>query len=120
MKGVHPVKKALVQGFLMVMACTQCGCGETGGSAASHSHATTAPASAAAPASVQPLIQAPKAADWCKEHGVPESVCTKCNPALVADFQKKGDWCQSHALPESQCVKCNPALEAKFKAMAPK
>jgi cobalt-zinc-cadmium efflux system membrane fusion protein len=120
MNGVHPVKKMVVHGFLMVMACTQCGCGETGGSAASHSHATTTTASASAAAPVQPLVQAPKAADWCKEHGVPESVCTKCNTALVADFQKKGDWCKSHGLPESQCIQCNPALEAKFKAMGPK
>lgn len=58
--------------------------------------------------------------DWCAEHGVPEAVCTRCNPKLIADFKKKGDWCKEHNLPESQCVKCNPKLEAKFKAMAPK
>lgn len=67
-----------------------------------------------------PLVSQPKAADWCKEHTVPESVCTKCNKDLIADFKKKNDWCKEHDLPESQCTKCHPDLEAKFKAMAPK
>ena len=59
-------------------------------------------------------------ADWCAEHGVPESVCTKCNPKLIADFKQKGDWCKEHNLPESQCVQCDPTLKEKFEAMAPK
>lgn len=67
-----------------------------------------------------PLLQKKEVADWCKEHSVPESICTRCNSELIADFKKKGDWCKSHDLPESQCVKCHPELEAKFKAMAPK
>lgn len=67
-----------------------------------------------------PLIQKKEVADWCGEHGVPESVCTRCNASLVADFKKKGDWCAKHDLPDSQCFKCHPELEAKFKAMAPK
>ncbi len=67
-----------------------------------------------------PLVPKKEVADWCKEHGVPESVCTRCNSELVADFKKKGDWCSKHDLPDSQCIKCHPELEAKFKAMAPK
>jgi hypothetical protein len=59
-------------------------------------------------------------ADWCAEHGVPESVCTRCNPKLIADFKEKGDWCKEHNLPESQCIKCDPSLKEKFEAMAPK
>ncbi|GMU82418.1 MAG: hypothetical protein AMXMBFR47_22890 [Planctomycetota bacterium] len=60
------------------------------------------------------------AEDWCHEHGVPESICTRCNAKLIADFKKKGDWCKEHNLPESQCVKCDPMVADKFKAMAPK
>ncbi len=56
----------------------------------------------------------PEGVDWCAGHGVPESACTKCNPALVEKFKAKGDWCAEHALPESQCVKCNLAA-AKLK-----
>ena len=49
--------------------------------------------------------------DWCTEHGVPESQCTKCNPDLIAAFKATGDWCVEHALPESQCTLCNPDLK---------
>lgn len=48
--------------------------------------------------------------DWCAEHAVPESMCTRCNPSLAAAFQASGDWCPEHGLPESQCKACNPGL----------
>ena len=46
----------------------------------------------------------------CIEHGVPEALCTKCNPALIAAFKATGDWCAGHSVPESQCTICNPDL----------
>ena len=49
--------------------------------------------------------------DWCGEHQVPESLCTRCNPSLVAAFQATGDWCAEHNVPESQCRICNPELD---------
>jgi hypothetical protein len=49
--------------------------------------------------------------DWCAEHQVPESQCTRCNPDLIAAFKATGDWCEEHGLPESQCLKCNPELK---------
>lgn len=49
--------------------------------------------------------------DWCGEHAVPESMCTRCNPALIAAFQATGDWCAEHDRPESQCLICNPDLQ---------
>ncbi len=48
--------------------------------------------------------------DWCVEHAVPESMCTRCNPSLNPAFQATGDWCAEHGLPESQCRACNPDL----------
>jgi hypothetical protein len=54
---------------------------------------------------------------WCDEHGVPEEVCTRCNPKLVADFKAKGDWCKKHECPESQCFICHPEKEAEFAAL---
>jgi hypothetical protein len=54
---------------------------------------------------------------WCDEHGVPEEVCTRCNPKLVADFKAKGDWCKLHECPESQCFVCHPEKEAEFAAL---
>jgi hypothetical protein len=49
--------------------------------------------------------------DWCGEHEVPESLCTRCNPSLVPAFKATGDWCEEHGLPESQCLACNPDLK---------
>jgi cobalt-zinc-cadmium efflux system membrane fusion protein len=44
----------------------------------------------------------------CVEHGVPEALCTKCNPALIPVFEARGDWCGEHGFPESICPTCNP------------
>lgn len=49
--------------------------------------------------------------DWCDEHHVPESQCTRCNPELIAAFKATADWCDEHGLPESQCLKCNPHIK---------
>lgn len=48
--------------------------------------------------------------DWCADHAVPESVCTRCRPELVEQFKADGDWCLPHDLPESQCRLCNPDI----------
>ncbi len=47
------------------------------------------------------------------EHGVLESLCTKCNPKLVTIFQAKGDWCAEHGFPESVCPICHPERGGK-------
>ncbi|TNF25508.1 MAG: efflux RND transporter periplasmic adaptor subunit, partial [Deltaproteobacteria bacterium] len=47
-------------------------------------------------------------ADWCGGHGLPESMCTKCNPEFVARFEAAGDWCAEHGFPESACPTCHP------------
>lgn len=49
--------------------------------------------------------------DWCDEHQVPESMCTRCNPELISAFKATNDWCSEHGLPESQCKLCNPNLK---------
>ena len=50
-------------------------------------------------------------ADWCEEHGVPETACTRCDPSLVPAFKAVGDWDEEHGLPKSQCLKCDPSLK---------
>lgn len=67
-----------------------------------------------------PQETAAAAPDWCAEHEIPESICTKCNKNLIAEFRKQGDWCKEHDLPESHCTICNPELKEKFAAMKPK
>jgi len=48
--------------------------------------------------------------DWCAEHAVPESACTRCNPTLIEQFKTSADWCGPHDLPESHCRLCNPDI----------
>ncbi len=57
--------------------------------------------------------------DWCDEHQVPESLCTRCNPKLIAAFKATGDWCDEHSVPESQCKLCNPDLKIERPPRAP-
>jgi len=45
--------------------------------------------------------------DFCAEHGVPESLCTICNPGL----KERLEWCGGHGLPEALCTVCNPELK---------
>jgi len=58
------------------------------------------------------VAQFKAAGDWCTPHGVPESMCVLCNPALIPEFKAKGDWCAGHGLPESLCPLCNPSVAA--------
>lgn len=44
------------------------------------------------------------------DHKVPEKVCVKHHPELVAQFKRAGDWCGPHSVPESQCLLCHPDL----------
>ena len=64
----------------------------------------------------KPVAATAAPADWCGEHGVPESVCTRCNTSLISQFKAKGDWCDKHDRPDSQCFVCHPEHEAKFAA----
>lgn len=87
--------------------------------ACSNTSSTDKAATSAAPAKVEGKSDAHAPAsvmpgshdDWCGEHGVPESQCTRCNPKLIPAFKASGDWCAEHDLPESQCLKCNPDLK---------
>ena len=79
---------------LVLAACSK----EPSGTPAAEGHASPA----AVPGSYE---------DWCGEHQVPESQCTRCDASLSAAFQATGDWCKEHGLPESQCKQCNPGLE---------
>lgn len=57
---------------------------------------------------------------WCGGHGVPESVCTRCDASLIPKFKEAGDWCAEHGLPESQCTICNPQVREKWAALRPR
>ena len=78
---------------------------------------TTPGPAAAPPAAKQGPTHAPSGVqpgsheDWCGEHQVPESMCTRCNASLIPAFKATQDWCKPHGLPESQCLICNPQLK---------
>lgn len=86
---------------------TGTGAGTTG--ASQQTTAATKPAT-------KPIIPVAQMEDWCREHGMPESICVQCNASLAAAFKEKGDWDDQHNLPKSQCVQCDPSLKEKFAA----
>lgn len=103
----------------MVVALSTAGCdngeGEMNTGATGGTNTESQVAEQPKPAT-QPIIPLAQIADWCPEHGVPESVCTRCNEALIAEFKAKGDWDEKHNLPKSQCFECDPSLKQKFAA----
>lgn len=111
------VRSFVIRGALYAFCLLGTGCPDSSSQQQPPQPTTAAPTASEAPKA--PLVPQRQAADWCREHAVPESICTRCNTALIADFKAKNDWCNEHNLPESQCFACHPELEAKFKAMAP-
>ena len=93
--------RSLIVPFLVIaLGASAGGCTEEEDGGATRASGEHAPASAV-PGSHE---------DWCAEHEVRESLCTRCDPSLVPAFQATGDWCAEHGLPESQCLACNPEL----------
>ncbi len=87
---------------LVILLVSASGCGRREADLA-----TAATQVAAAPTSE------PREAGICKEHGVLEALCTKCNPKLAPVFQARGDWCAEHGFPESICPICHPERGGK-------
>lgn len=95
---------------MLALALCACGSEQPDGDSPSTSEAeTTHATSEAVPGSYD---------DWCGEHQVPESLCTRCNPDLIPAFRATGDWCEEHGQPESQCLLCNPGLRIQRPAQA--
>ncbi len=82
------------------------GCGDTSKDAGRASSEQASGSSAQTTAS----IVSGSYEDWCEEHQVPETACTRCDPSLIPAFKATQDWCEEHVLPESQCRDCNPNL----------
>ncbi|MCK6545521.1 hypothetical protein L6R52_06600 [Myxococcota bacterium] len=106
--GPSSVKNLILAGLLSLGAALATGCKSDAPKPAEPAKsAEPAKAATHAPAGVEPGSHE----DWCGEHAVPESLCTRCNPQLAAAFKATGDWCEEHGLPESQCKLCNPGLK---------
>ncbi|MBK9258210.1 MAG: hypothetical protein IPM54_00050 [Polyangiaceae bacterium] len=104
------MQRSVILSLLVALALVAPACSKDSAS-------TAKPEPSAAQAAKQDGTHAPSTVkpgsheDWCGEHGVPESQCTRCNPELIPAFKATGDWCAEHAVPESQCLKCNPNLK---------
>jgi hypothetical protein len=98
---------------LSVTLSVTAGCSRESGDADRRAPAPAASERAPAPAAGHAAtgVKPGSHEDWCGEHEVPESQCTRCNPDLIAAFKATGDWCAEHGLPESQCLACNPDLK---------
>ena len=94
--------------FIVTLSYAAIGCDDQN-AAAPAAPATVRPAPA-----TQPLVAIPQMIDWCREHGMPESICVQCNASLAASYKEKGDWDEQHGLPKSQCFQCDPSLKEKF------
>ena len=87
----------------------------SGSAAANEPNAGSAPAIGPQSSAVEPTLDN----GWCAGHGVPESVCTRCNASLISRFKEAGDWCEEHGLPESQCAACYPKVEVEWAKLNP-
>jgi hypothetical protein len=100
--------------ILAITATGITGCAKDGDSKSTPAGESKTPVTKAATADKEPAapdVVPGSHEDWCDEHQVPESQCTRCNPELVAAFKATDDWCDEHGMPESQCTKCNPDLK---------
>jgi hypothetical protein len=95
----------------VVMASSGCGSkGTQSQTTRSEALAPAAPPAGAGHAEVAAVVPG-SYEDWCDEHGVPESQCTRCDPSLIPAFQASNDWDAQHGLPMSQCTIHDPNLK---------
>ena len=103
------MKNLTITLLLVLISPLSLGCNRDSGAPSAEPKAVAATAEATRHAS--PAATPGSHEDWCDEHQVPESQCTRCNPSLIAAFKATGDWCEEHGLLESQCRICNPDLK---------
>ncbi len=98
---------------LATLAALSVGCSGPPKTASESSQAPPAAASAEAEGNrdASVAVVAGSYEDWCEEHQVPETQCTRCDPSLIPAFKAAGDWDEEHGLPKSQCLKCDPNLK---------
>ncbi len=96
--------------LLFAFACAQPG-QEDAGQKSRPTASASKPAAEPGPGHAAAGVKPGSHEDWCGEHEVPESLCTRCNPALIAAFKASNDWCAEHERPESQCLICDPDLK---------
>lgn len=94
----------------VVMAAAGCGSKGTQSQTTQNEVAKPAPPTGEGHADVAVIVPG-SYEDWCDEHQVPETQCTRCDPSLIPAFQAANDWDAEHGLPMSQCTIHNPNLK---------
>lgn len=102
-------------GLLLLVGCKRQESSASGGNAAGVAGLASGRPVGPTSSAVKPTLDQ----GWCNGHGVPESVCTRCNASLIPTFKEAGDWCSEHGLPESQCTVCHPEVAAEWARLAP-
>ena len=109
------MKSASLLWAVAVAACFVAGCGGSGTSSDAKSAGEPAATRAATPPAgdghAATGVVPGSYEDWCEEHQVPESQCTRCDPSLIPAFQAANDWDAAHGLPMSQCTIHDPNLK---------
>jgi hypothetical protein len=112
------MKRVSLTWAVAVVALIVAGCGGSGTSSNTTSSSASSGAAPATPAATPPAGEGHAAGivpgsyeDWCAEHGVPETQCTRCDPSLIPAFKAANDWDEEHGLPMSQCTIHNPNLK---------
>lgn len=105
--------KATIVGCAALTALLLLGCGRGGNETPSAASESAAEAPATPPTGeghADAGVVPGSYEDWCAEHEVPESQCTRCDASLIPAFQASGDWDADHGLPMSQCRIHDPNL----------
>lgn len=106
------MRHASASGFMVsaLVLSALCACGEKNEPPppAEQSASATPTTAVDQPIHAPSIVEPAPVADWCGGHGLPESMCSKCNPELIPQFKAADDWCGEHGFPESACPVCNP------------
>ncbi len=105
------MKRFLCLAFLVFATAAAAGCSTQDQTNAREPEGSTAVESSEGPVSGHAAGIVPGSPeDWCEEHQVQETMCTRCDASLIPAFKAAGDWDEKHGLPKSQCLKCDPTL----------
>ena len=112
MKGESPMRSIRSLLSMAAILLIAAGCGSGTGTATTQNEAPrpATPPTGEGHATVAAVVPG-SYEDWCAEHGVPETQCTRCDPSLIPAIQAANDWDAEHGLPMSQCLIHDPNLK---------
>jgi len=107
---MHSISMGFVA-FVLCMSLIGCGSGEPSREQAAATKDSAEPTRESGGEHAAADVVPGSYEDWCDEHAVAETACSRCDPSLVPAFKATGDWDAEHGLPRSQCLTCDPNLK---------